>query len=321
MRRIALLPLVLLLLAPWTASAQGRPTAELSPPAGVLLGAYVRPTAAPWSSGGVASLETTLGRRLAIDAHYATIGLSLSLSGERADIQRGVIPLLSLKPPQAADPLDAITSGADDAAITASARQIAALHGEIMVRPLWEMNGDWMSWNGQWASDPQTTDGPAKYVTAWRRIYALFQAAGATNVVWVWAPSVHDVPSASWNHWTNYYPGDAYVDWIGIDGYNRGTSEPASRWRSFESLFQPLYADYAAEKPIIVTEAASCEQGGSKAQWFTDLGRVLPTDFPDIQAFVYFDVAKGCGFQIDSSQTSLTAFQQLAVSPYLSATP
>src|SRR5256885_2213761 len=66
-------------------------------------------------------------------------------------------------------------------------------------------------------------------------------------------------PAAPWNHWTHYSPGDAYVDWVGIDGYNWGTTQSWSSWSSFASLVRPVYSDYAGRKPIMIAETASAE--------------------------------------------------------------
>src|SRR5438477_654456 len=75
---------------------------------------------------------------------------------------------------------------------------------------------------------------PARYIAAWRRIHDRFVAAGATNVVWVWAPNVTDVEGGP--ETMAYYPGDAYVDWTGVDGYNWGTSDPSFAWQSFKEV-------------------------------------------------------------------------------------
>lgn len=93
-----------------------------------------------------------------------------------------------------------------------------------------EMNGHWYPWGTK-----DTT--AATFVKAWRHIHDLFQEEGATNVVWVWSPNVvNPVPSVKLEP---YWPGDAYVDWVGIVGYwrrpaptpsTRCTDPPGGRW-------------------------------------------------------------------------------------------
>jgi hypothetical protein len=304
------------------AAAQARPTGPLAPSSGVLLGAWVHPTTSPWSSTGVTTFESQIGRKLAIDSHYLGWTATFPVKAEFWDRDNGRVPMVSWGSQTSTENVvAAINAGSYDAMLRNRADAVKAFGAPIMIRPLWEMNGRWMPWNGTKTNDAGTTDGPAQYVQAWRHIHDIFQQQGATNAVWVWAPSVHDIPKDTWNHWTNYYPGDAYVDWVGMDGYNRGTTVWYSKWQSFAQIFQGLYSDYAARKPIIVTETASCEQGGSKAQWFNDISTALPAAFPDVQALVYFDAVKGCDFRVNSSATSMSAFTSLANTSWLSAAP
>ena len=79
-----------------------------------------------------------------------------------------------------------------------------------MIRFGHEMNGDWYGWSGQ----------PAAYVAAWRHVVSVFRGEGAANVKWVWSPNVDngDYPFA------RYFPGDSWVDYVALDGYNWGRS-------------------------------------------------------------------------------------------------
>jgi beta-mannanase len=179
------------------------------------------------------------------------------------------------------------------------------------------MNGNWYPWGGA-AND----NNPALYVTAWRHVHDLFVAQGATNVAWVWSPNASDNPSgagAAWNHWTNYYPGDAYVDWVAIDGYNWGTTQSWSSWQTFANIFgngtSGIYTDYAATKPIMIAETASATSGApagtSKAQWITDMATATQNLFPSIEAVLWFDTTSTSGVQqwpIDTSTNSLSAY-------------
>jgi beta-mannanase len=114
-----------------------------------------------------------------------------------------------------------------------------------------------------------------------------------------------------------YYPGDAYVDWTGVDGYNWGTSDPDFDWQSFHDVFKDIYPLLAAKgKPILIGEMASDEVGGSKSQWIADMIPTLRTDFPSIKAFVWFDVKKERDWEINSSASSLAAYVTLAADPF-----
>jgi hypothetical protein len=138
-------------------------------------------------------------------------------------------------------------------------------------------------------------------------------------VAWVWAPNTEDAPSASWNHWTNYYPGDPYVDWVGIDGFNWGTTHTWATWRTLAQIIGPMYADYAATKPIMVAETGSVEQGGSKSQWFTGARNDIENTFPSVAAFVYFDAGDShspSDFRVTTSATAASAYKAMGQDPY-----
>jgi beta-mannanase len=88
--------------------------------------------------------------------------------------------------------------------------------------------------------------------------------------------------------YSQLYPGSAYVDWTGLDGYNKG----GTNWRSFSSIFDSSYKSLlqlAPTKPIMISQIASEEKGGSKAAWITDLLTTQLPRYPQIKAFSWFN--------------------------------
>jgi endoglucanase len=302
-----------------TTAASISPSDKLVPTTGVLFGAYVDPenTGGDGVDSKVTTLEAQVGRKLAVDQHYYAWTDTFPSRLEERDLANGRIPLVSWR----GTTLSTIISGSTDAMIKARARGLKALAVPVFLRWGWEMNGDQYPWDGAHNNDFGQTDGPAKYVAAWRHIHDLFMSEGATNVVWVWAPNNADVPRKAWNSWRNYYPGDAYVDWVGIDGYNWGVTRSWSSWTSFASLFKPVYHDYAATKPIMIAETSSAELGGSKAQWIDDAHAAIKTLFPSIHAFIWFDVLKENDWRVNSSEPSLASYRAVAADPYFAAMP
>jgi hypothetical protein len=293
-----------------------RPDARLVPPRGALLGAWVDDVG-HWvneatAEAAVSSLEQRLGRKLAIDQHYYSWTDSFPTGLEPWDVANGRIPLISW----GGAALGPILSGADDSMIRTRARSVRALGSPVFLRWAGEMNGNWSSYDGTHNNSPGVTDGPAMYVRAWRRIHAIFAEEGAANVIWVWCPNASDVPAQPWNHWSRYYPGDAYVDWVGVDAYNWGNSQQWSKWSSLSSMIAPVYADFAERKPIMVAETASAEQGGDKAAWLRSVEASLQSAFPSVAALVYFDQAKETSWQVDSSTSAMDAFRSLAKDGY-----
>jgi mannan endo-1,4-beta-mannosidase len=145
--------------------------------------------------------------------------------------------------------LSDITSGTDDAWITRQARAIKAFGHPVLLRLGPEMNGDWYGYSGH----------PAAYIAAWRHVHQLFAQAGAANVTWVWCPNINPA------NWDPYYPGRAYVDVIGVDGF----SNVDYTWRSFQQEFGGFFAHmatFAPGQPQMVVETATNSKQGAPAE-------------------------------------------------------
>jgi Glycosyl hydrolase family 26 len=219
--------------------------------------------------------------------------------------------------------LQSLISGEFDAYIESWAFGLAAYGKPVMLRFGHEMNGDWYPWavgvNGNSAEG---------FVTAWRYIHDVFEAAGASNVAWVWSPIAGaPTPDRAVNlEIEDVYPGDEYVDWVGMSGFNFGTTQQpwgVGGWQTFSQIFFASYTRISGftDKPIIIAETASTEEGGDKAAWITDaFSTELPERFPAIRAVVWFNIIKETDWRVDSSPESLRAFVVQASSPYLQGT-
>ena len=227
--------------------------------------------------------------------------------------QRGIMPLITWEPWAGTvnDPsysLASIANGSHDEYIRQFADDAAAWGKPFYLRFAHEMNGNWYPW-GQGVNG----NTPAEYVQAWRHVHDLFVKEGATNAIWVWSPNVDDGNAP----FTNLYPGDAYVDWVALDGYN-AASVWNSPWMSLGQLFGTSYDTLAAltSKPMMIAETASTEVGGNKAAWITDgFLSDIPTRLPRVKAVIWFDKNKETDWRVDSSAASLAAFQQVVASP------
>jgi hypothetical protein len=255
--------------------------------------------------------EAQVGRTFEIGSHYYDWTDPFPGAAERADTLANRIPMVTWWGTNYA----AINNGSQDALILERATAVKAYGQPIFIRWAAEMNGDWYAWCG-----PQNGNDPGAFVQAWRRIHSIFSSAGVTNVAWVWAPNADSKPGGtdltSWNNWRNYYPGDAYVDWVGVDGYNWGSEYS---WQSFDQVFGPVYSDYAGRKPIMIAETNSAEAGGDKATWIDD-AVVWIKGHPGIAALIWYDVkasyAGSRDWRIDSSAPALAAFKRLSSDPY-----
>ena len=231
---------------------------------------------------------------------------------------RGAQPMITWEPwdnskgsvNQPAYRLSRITAGAYDAQIRRWATQVRAWNNPLYLRFGHEMNGNWYSWdegvNGNKAGD---------YVKAYRHVHDIFKSVGVTNVSWVWSPNVVYNGSTSLK---GLYPGDAYVDWTALDGYNWGTTNGHS-WQTFASVFNKSIAQVKAtsNKPFMIGEVGSAAKGGNKAAWISDMFTQLALR-PDIRAFIWFNYNKETDWRIQSQSVVATAFRNgLAAKRYI----
>jgi hypothetical protein len=309
-----------------TTSAAAAPRPAV--PSRTYFGAYVNGDAAAGQTRtDVQTLEGKIGRTLDIGHHYrrwTDTGFPNSPTGatdEAWDVANGRIPMISQddKGFSGGNIVAAINNGSQDALIRSRASRIRAFGRPLFYRLFWEMNGDWASYNEAHTSTPGTHDGPQKFIAAWRRIHDIFQRQGATNAAFVWCPNANDKPRTPENHWSRYYPGDAYVDWVCADGYNWGTGRSWSVWQSFQSIFAGIYAGYP-QKPFMVAETSSVEVGGDKGQWIRDTQTTIKARMPRIKAIVWFSRGPGPqspeDWRFDSSTRALAAYRAMGADPY-----
>ena len=156
-------------------------------------------------------------------------------------------------------------------------------------------------------------------------LWDLYRTALTKNVKFIWCPNVNG-PSWQTNPTTSlvdYYPGNAYVDWMALDGYNSF----GAPWWQFSYIFSPSYAELVAinpTKPIMVAETASefSPPDGNKAAWINNMETDIPAKFPNIHALSWFNdngyAAPGYPpnlYRFDSDAGSQAAFQNLASDP------
>ena len=304
----------LMVMAPASAGAAARPVGPLSPASGAWFGATVNPDRGDGVGGGMGEIgarESFLGRRYDIINRFYAFDEAIPNSLESWDVSMGRIPMITWG--AGADTIE-LARGDHDPWLRQQADRLAAFGEPIFLRYYHEMEAGYRSSEVHSAAD---------MIAAWRHVHEIFQARGATNVVWVWCPTAWSfVTRSPWP--PNYYPGDAYVDWIAADGYN-WYPRPGSQWRSFTQVFDPFY-DWASTKtkPIMIAENGVMEdpaQAARKAAWITSSRDLLPSAYPMIEAILYFDTQMTRnGFThtwpVDTSQNAYNAYRAMGVDPY-----
>ncbi len=232
----------------------------------------------PWDEGAIDQFEQNAGKPISI-LHWgqswwrcqASCGYQ-EFSTQRPQFdamrRRGIIPLVdwaawdssASRVDQPRFALQKIIDGEHDAYIKRWAAAAREWGQPFFLRFNWEMNGDWFPW-----SERVNGNRSGQYVQAWRHVHDIFRAQGANNVTWVWCPNIvfpRAIPM------DQLYPGDAYVDWTCLDGYNWGEGPPQNdRWRSFSEIFAESYTQVLAiapGKPLMIGETASSELGGPR---------------------------------------------------------
>jgi hypothetical protein len=223
--------------------------------------------------------------------------------------EHGAVPMITWEPQTSSEgriDLTAIASGSYDGYIGDAASAAAAWHRPLMIRFGQEMNGSWYPWS------PASGNSARSFVHAWRHVVKVFRHAGADNVQWVWTPYVeteNDLPFA------RFYPGDRYVDWAGVDGYNWGGR---FAWKSFHELFARSYHRLVrlTSRPLMIGEVGCGEVGGNKARW---LRLMLRRDIPQMKHFraiLWFDQVDEKGdLRVDTSGAALRSFRRWTGSP------
>lgn len=257
-----------------------------------------------------------VGRKPAVIGSYKTWSIP-AIDRPRLDAiwSRGALPMVTWEP-WGADgrvfSLADIAAGRYDRYVNRSAAAAAAWGKPLYLRFAHEMNGAWYPWG-------RGTNGntPRLYIAAWRHLVRIFRASGADNVIWVWAPNQNFSGRFPFRQ---YYPGDRWVDWVGLDGFNWARSP---RWQSFTEIFAGSYNAMIGmtAKPMMVAETGSWEHGGSKAEWVTNaLTRELPM-YDHVRALVWWSVEDPRGdLRIDSSSPALGALRAAVSSPRYSGT-
>ena len=249
---------------------------------------------------------------------YRDLGRGFPRGGCEVVDARGATPMLSLElwhwggGRDHESLLPTILTGGYDDFFQAYARDAKAYGKPVYLRFGFEMNGDWFSWGNQ----------PPEFKAAWQHAHAIFSAEGADNVIWVWAPNFVSIPREN-NPIESYYPGDEFVDWVGVDGYNFGDHHDQwHSWESFTQVFDPalaLFAERYPDKPVMLAEFGSAPgNDGAKAAWIREAYDEI-SQRPEIGAAVWFNLDKRTegepNWRIDSDPGSLEAFNRTFAQP------
>jgi beta-mannanase len=200
--------------------------------------------------------------------------------------------------------LATILKGDFDADFRSWARAARAFGSVLIVEYGTEVNGRWFPWNGYWNGggktngygNPKYPDGPERFRDAYRRIITLMRKEGAGNITWVFHLNCNDWPAVSWNRFEKYYPGDSYIDWIGVSVY--GAQTPMEEeWPQFRAMMDEVYPRMkalTASKPMALLEFGVTKGNplGDQAVWAQKaLADLIKFRWPRVFGFSWWNEA------------------------------
>lgn len=269
-----------------------------APPTGRYLGVSVA------HSNLLSPTEQAMGITANITSLYYAIGQQVDVQAIQKLCAEHIFPIIEIDTNNV--PTTKITSGAEDKYLQSLALELGNLQVPVGIDLNHEFNGPWFAW-----STPNVTS--AQFVAAWRHMVTLFRDNGATNVKWIWNPNV--MSSGTAQDLRAWYPGDAYVDWVGWDGYFYLQTD------TFASVFgQSIsYVRSFTKRPqLIVETGANPDSGRSRAIQSIFAGAA---ETPGLIGLIWFDYDKTSvhDWYINNDPSALTAFRSAAATYLKSA--
>ncbi|WP_341836139.1 glycosyl hydrolase [Chitinophaga pollutisoli] len=176
--------------------------------------------------------------------------------------------------------LSLIPTGIFDSYLERFADQVKALNRPLFLRFAHEADNPAYPWS------PSGGNTPDEFKAAWQYVHTLFQRRGAINAIWVWNP---------WkaSNAETWFPGKAYVDWLGVTILNYGPAHGGNEWYAFEKLYAPFHRLplFRSGLPVMVAEMGSAADAGNQSRWLSDAFRDISLLFPEIHAQVFFNTA------------------------------
>jgi hypothetical protein len=245
------------------------------------------------ASADLSNLAAAIGKRMTFGGTFNSVNENDGVAGGWSNTREmfeevwagHATPFANLTIPATAA---AIASGAWDAKInewSSHMEQFLNRGGgrSLVLAPLQEMNGTWTPYGCQ----------PAHYAAAYRRIVDIIRGRGndETKVRFAFAPNGWTDPNCG--SIGSYYPGNGYVDVIGISAY---------RWADEAGVFSVMggivnqVAGAFPGKPIVIAQTAAWPSG-TKDQWIREM-MSWAANHPSVVAVIYFNLRKEIDWRV-----------------------
>jgi cellulose synthase (UDP-forming) len=146
-------------------------------------------------------------------------------------------------------------------------------------------------------NDSVKVENQEQFKLAWQYLYTFFNDLGISNLTWVWVPSS---PKSE-----NLYPGEKFVDWIGVNCLNYAENNKKKDWYFFKDIYEPYRATFGKfKKPVLAN--IGCVKSETQQIWISEALRSIRADYNEIKATVIFAGQKS--FNIIDSTNSRTIY-------------
>ncbi len=283
--------------------------AQYVPEEGCYLGAYIRLDHIV--NDDMDAFEALVGKKHATYFRYVGWGAPFPFHWVKQLHQRGAMPHIAWEPNHG------LGEVLDDDYLRGWAEAAARVGGPVFLRYASEMNGTWQAYSGD----------PDEFIRKWRMVTRVMREV-APNVVMVWCPFA--TPQATI---ARYYPGDEWVDWVGVNlysvhHYDGDPDKPALD--DPRDHLRYVYDLYANRKPIAICEYAAthfCKACGGDVTDFgldqmTRLYESLADEFPRVKMINWFSVdTAGNGlaandYSLTNSPRFLQRYRELTGTPW-----
>ncbi len=285
------------------------PATGIVPDEGCYIGAYIQLDTTV--NGDIDEFERLVGKPHATYFRYVGYGSPFPFRWVRELHARDMIPHIAWEPNEGLEKVK------DDDYLRGWAEAAARTDGPIFLRYASEMNGNWEAYSGD----------PELYIDKWRLVTRVMREI-APNVIMAWVPFATPRRTI-----TEYYPGDEWVDWVGVNiysvhHYDGDITRPAND--DPREMLRYVYDLYADRHPIVIGEyaatrfCAGCDQDVTEfgLEQMTRLYESLPTEFPQVKMINWFSVDTiGAGlannnYSVTCSPEFLERYRELISDPY-----
>lgn len=254
--------------------------------------------ASPGSYEQVLQFGRTIGTSPNIALYFSSLSEPFQSKFAADAHAHGAIPAVQIDPLIAGSPvsLSALAAGRFDPVLRAYANQVISFGHAVIIGFAHEPNGFWYPWG-------ENDVKPAVWIAAWRHLIDVFRQQGAHNVIWLWTMNLE---SSSTRPISDWWPGAAYVTWIGLDGYYGNTRD------TFQSIFNSAIATIrrVTHAPILVAETG-VDASSSEPQQIRNLFNAVR--HRGCLGFIWFDKdTPRASWRLEGDQPAVQTFRREA---------